>query len=67
MILLYFVQSDKLYKNLKNNLRNLLGTHHLGEGECVEVTPGSFYKEKCVWNPQGNDDDWYYGYCFAEM
>ena len=50
---------------LINNLRNLLGPHHLKEGECYAVGPHSFFKEPCVWNhdpqPQWDED-----YCFVE-
>ena len=56
----------KVKLTLLNNLRNLLGPHHLKEGEAYRVMPGSFYKEACVWNraPEaGWDDD----YCFVEM
>ncbi len=51
---------------LTNNLRNLLGPHHLKEGESYVVGPFSFFKEPCVWNgnPSGNWDD---RYCFIEM
>ncbi|MBS7298818.1 MAG: hypothetical protein KIG65_07020 [Eubacteriales bacterium] len=49
---------------LINNLRNILGPHHLRIGECYAVGPGTFFKEKCVWM-QG-DVDWHEGYCFVE-
>lgn len=46
------------------NLRNLLGPHHLEEGECYAVCPSSFFRESKVWcggtNPAWNDD-----YCFV--
>lgn len=46
------------------NLRNLLGPHHLEEGECYAVCPSSFFQESKVWcggtNPAWNDD-----YCFV--
>ena len=54
----------KIKIKLKNNLRNLLGPHHLGEGECIHVTPCEFFKEKCVWNMNGLE--WNDGYCFVE-
>ena len=45
---------------LTNNLRNLLGPHHLKEGESWGVTPWSFFKDKhfCVSSlpPQWNDE-----------
>lgn len=52
---------------IKNTLRNLLGPHHLGEGELLNVDPGSFYKERCIWRPDGDVDVWNNGYCFAEI
>ncbi len=51
---------------LVNNLRNLLGPHHLEEGECLRVNPGKFYKEACVWN-QNLEEAWNDDYCFVEM
>lgn len=50
---------------LINNLRNLLGPHHLNEGECHNVNPSSFYKEDCVWRKE-TGDDWNDDYCFVE-
>lgn len=51
---------------LINNLRNLLGPHHLEEGECLRVNPGKFFKEPCVWNTSP-ESDWNEDYCFVEM
>lgn len=51
---------------LMNNLRNLLGPHHLEEGECLRVNPGKFYKEDCVWN-ESPEQGWNEDYCFVEM
>lgn len=55
----------KVKYTLVNNLRNLLGPHHLKEGECLGVGPGHFFKEPCIWNknpePSWNDD-----YCLVE-
>jgi len=48
---------------LTGNLRNLLGPHHLQEGESYSVAPGSFFKEKSIWGNQPWNDD----YCFAEF
>lgn len=51
---------------LINNLRNLLGPHHLAQGEAYSVSPRSFFKEPCVWcNPPENwwNDD----YCFVQF
>lgn len=46
---------------LINNLRNMLGPHHLKEGECYSVGPWCFFKEKCIWagQPEKNWDDNY--------
>ena len=51
---------------LINNLRNILGPHHLKIGESYGVCPSSFFKELCVWapNPESRWDD---NYCFVEM
>lgn len=49
---------------LTNNLRNMLGPHHLKEGETFSVAPCCFFKEPCVWNDNSAlpwDDD----YCFV--
>ena len=55
----------KIELTLINNLRNILGPHHLREGECYMVCPFSFFKEKCIWasDPEEKWDD---GYCFVE-
>lgn len=49
-----------------NNLRNLLGPHHLNEGESFLVCPHSFFKEACMWN-ENPEPDWNDDYCFVEM
>ncbi len=53
----------KVRLTLTNNLRNLLGPHHLPVGESYHVGPACFFQEPCVWNtaPGWNED-----YCFAE-
>ena len=51
---------------LINNLRNLLGPHHLKEGESYVVGPGSFFKENCVWNFHA-EKQWDDDYCFVKM
>lgn len=56
----------KIKLTLTNNLRNLLGPHHLNEGEITSVTPGSFYKEDCIWSGWGSGE-WNRDYCIAEM
>ena len=52
--------------HLYNNLRNMLGPHHLEEGELYVVGPGAFFKELCIWGPWANHV-WNDGYCFVEM
>ena len=56
----------KIELTLINNLRNILGPHHLKIGESYSVGPSSFFKEACVWesNPEDSWDD---NYCFVEM
>ena len=58
----------KVKFTLINNLRNLLGPHHLLEGESYGVGPGAFFKENCVWN-QGNfgTGKWHDDYCFVNI
>ncbi len=55
----------KVRLTLMNNLRNLLGPHHLKEGESYNVGPGEFFKEPCVWN-KNPEKDWLDEYCFVE-
>ncbi len=57
--------NNEIEITLVNNLRNLLGPHHLKEGECYIVCPHSFYKENCVWNMDA-EKDWDEDYCFVE-
>lgn len=49
---------------LINNLRNLLGPHHLQSGESGEAAPSSFFKEACIWKGNFGDSDWNNDYCF---
>ena len=55
----------KVRYTLVNNLRNLLGPHHLKEGECLGVTPSHFFKEPCLWN-ENPEASWNDDYCFVE-
>lgn len=52
--------------SLINNLRNMLGPHHLKEGECHFCGPWCFFSEKCVWacEPEKNWDN---NYCFTNI
>lgn len=58
--------NTKIKITATNNLRNLLGPHHLHEGESYSVSPASFYKEPCVWNGY-QKQPWSEDYCFCEM
>lgn len=50
-----------------NNLRNLLGPHHLKNEEIgLGIGPYSFYKEKSVWN-EAPEENWDEDYCFETM
>lgn len=50
-----------------NNLRNLLGPHHLDEGESYTVRPSSFFEGDTLWNRGGGKVfGWSDGYCFIE-
>lgn len=55
---------------ITNNLRNMMGPHHLNEGESYFVCPSSFFKEPCVWgslSDWGGVSGWNDDYCFAEV
>jgi len=54
----------KIELTLINNLRNILGPHHLEIGESFFVCPSTFFKENCVWTQ--NPEEWNDGYCFVE-
>jgi hypothetical protein len=47
-------------------LRNLLGPHHLKEGECFRVGPFSFFQSSKLWN-RGENADWTDEYCFVNF
>ena len=62
------VGTNRVELTLTNNLRNLLGPHHLQAGESYSVGPTIFYKEACIWNPKGSDAvPWDDDYCFTEF
>ncbi len=52
---------------LINNLRNLMGPHHLEEGESLAVTPRSFAKTPRIWESDTSALPWNDGYCFVTM
>lgn len=51
---------------LTGTLRNLLGPHHLKEGECYSVVPGSFFETSPLW-AGGKNPQWDPAYCFVEF
>ncbi len=51
---------------LVNNLRNMLGPHHLPYGETWGSCPRDFYKRGNVWIGR-NDNAWNMEYCLAEV
>ena len=51
---------------LINNLRNLMGPHHLPTGESYMVRPASFYHKPCVWNMM-QEGPWEENFCFVEF
>ena len=57
---------NKIELTLVNNLRNLLGPHHLEEGESYSVGPFSFFKGYNMWSWTGKPVMWNDGYCFVE-
>ena len=54
---------NTLSLTLTGTLRNLLGPHHMAEGESFAVGPNAFAKEPNVWGCQPWNDD----YCFTEF
>ena len=54
---------------LTNSLRNLLGPHHLEEGECYAVGPWCFFKEEGVFARRwdGKLSEWNDDYCLARF
>ena len=51
---------------LTNDLRNLLGPHHVEVGESYAVVPSNFYKDKSIWEGW-NDEKWNDDYCFVKF
>ena len=58
---------QKIKLTLINNLRNLLGPHHLSMGETYYTNPIKFYRERCVWGQQITEErrHWNEDYCFV--
>ncbi len=57
---------NRVTLELFNNLRNMMGPHHLESGESYQVLPASFFKEECVWSSWRTEDAWNEDYCFVE-
>ncbi len=66
---------NKLTLTLLNNLRNMMGPHHLKIGECMAVCPSSFFKESNIFiHPVGADsschdllEQWDDDYCLVHF
>lgn len=56
---------NKIKLTLTNNLRNLMGPHHITE-ECYAVTPSTFFKKKRPGDWEAEKTTWFDGYCFTE-
>lgn len=55
---------NKISITIYNNLRNLMGPHHVEEGECYKVRPGCYFKKKWLFNC--DDIKWNDDYCFIK-
>ena len=60
------VGENQVTLTIRNNLRNMMGPHHLESGESYVVCPDTFFQEPCVFSLAGNPD-WNGDYCFVEM
>lgn len=61
------VGENRIELTLYNNLRNMLGPHHLADGESLTVRPANFFKGKTVWlSVWAKPSDWNDDYCFVE-
>ena len=56
---------NELEVELIGNLRNLLGPHHLGEGETYFAGPNSFFEYSDIWTG-GRNPDWSDSYTFVK-
>ena len=66
-IMPYLQKGDNVIRlTIYNNLRNMMGPHHLQEGETYFAGPSSFFKEACVWH-SSPEKAWNEEYCFVEM
>lgn len=55
---------NKIKITIYNNLRNLMGPHHVDEGECYKVRPGCYFKKK--WLFSCDDIKWNDDFCFIK-
>ena len=60
------VGENELELTLVNNLRNMMGPHHCGDGECIHPGPVSFRKLPSVWTKM-QQLDWNEDYCLTEF
>ena len=58
------VGENEVEIEILNNLRNLLGPHHMKQGESYWVGPGHFYKTPCVWTGF-LENEFKEGYCLV--
>jgi len=58
---------NRIEVELTNSLRNMLGPHHLEEGESYGVCPSSFYKEAGVFFGGWGSGRWNDDYCMVEF
>lgn len=56
---------NKIALTLYNTLRNMLGPHHLENGNVTYVNPPQFFKEACVWK-KTDSTNWNDDYCIIE-
>ncbi len=60
--------TNRIELTLINNLRNMLGPHHLQIGESYNVVPRLFFKEDCVWGGWGRDNTMFHDdYCLTTL
>ena len=58
------VGENEIEIEILNNLRNLLGPHHMAQGESYWVGPGHFYKAPCLWTGF-TSQEFKEGYCLV--
>ena len=65
----YLVEGEnEIEITVTGNLRNLLGPHHLTEGENYWVSPKCFFHESPIWiGGDGKSQNWTDSYCFVEF